>query len=90
MGKGWPALDCGRGGTPPDAAAFSKMMGVLDSQGIDFRRHWGKFNALDAARVADDYRDRLPAWKQVRDALLPPDDLKLFRTEVLDDWGLTA
>ena len=83
-------LDCDGPDADRTRAAFRKMMAALDAKQVDFRRHWGKYNALDAGRVASDYRDGLAEWKQVRDQLLPPEDLKLFRTAVLDEWGLTV
>lgn len=70
--------------------AFSSVMAALDREGVPFRRHWGKYNELTAARVADDYGDELRRWKAVRDRLLPPEDLQLFRTPILDGLGLTV
>ncbi|HYE27225.1 MAG TPA: FAD-binding protein [Allosphingosinicella sp.] len=83
-------MDCDGPDSPRTRTAFRRMMAVLDEAGIPFTRHWGKFNELDAERVERDYGGDLHRWKRVRDDLLPAADRGLFRTRVLDHWGLTA
>ena len=58
---------------------------------MEFTRHWGKYNALDANRVEKDYGDDLKRWKAVRDMLLPdPAARAIFRSDELDALGLTT
>jgi len=90
----WPetaGMDCDGPDSPRTRRAFAKMLTAFDGQDpIPFTRHWGKENQLDAARVAADYGVDLIRWKAVRNMLLSPADRALFRTQVLDAWGLTA
>lgn len=75
--------------TPPSLQALKNVFAALDGAGIPFRRHWGKINELDAARVAKDYAATLPAWRAARDQLLPdPADRDLFRNAELIRLGL--
>jgi hypothetical protein len=70
-------------------AAYLKIVEALDSAAIAFTRHWGKFNHLDADRVARDYGDDLAHWKRVQDRLLPNiADRSLFATQELRHLGL--
>ncbi|MCA1749796.1 MAG: FAD-binding protein [Parasphingopyxis sp.] len=83
-------LDCDGPRTDRTTAAFCKVLESLEVEGIDFTRHWGKFNSLDANRVAHDYGGDLTRWKSVRNRLLPkPQDRALFRSAELDRLGLT-
>lgn len=85
------AIDCDGPGGRATERAYLKVAAALDAEGIPFTCHWGKFNRLDAARVARDYGEDLVRWKTVRDRLLPgDDDLRLFSTPVLDRLGLTT
>lgn len=90
----WPdtaGIDCDGPFSPRTRDAFGTIMTALDDAGIRFTRHWGKFNDLDAARVAQDYGADLLRWKAVRDRLLPdPADRLLFSTAALDRLGLTV
>ena len=89
----WPAtagMDCDGPDSARTRGAYRQMLAALDAAGIPFTRHWGKFNELDAARIEHDYGADLQAWKRVQDELLPPADRAVFRTPVLDSWGLTA
>jgi hypothetical protein len=89
----WPAtagMDCDGPDSARTRGAYRQMLAALDAAGIPFTRHWGKFNELDAARIEHDYGADLQAWKRVQDDLLPPADRAVFRTPVLDSWGLTA
>lgn len=83
-------LDCDGPGSDRTRQAFCKALEALEAEGIAFTRHWGKFNNLDASRVAHDYGDDLVRWKAVRDRLIPnPQDRALFRSAELDHLGLT-
>ncbi len=71
--------------------AYRSVAAALDAIAVKFTRHWGKYNRLDAARVAKDYGGDLGKWKTVRDSLLPdPADRRLFATAELDALGLTS
>jgi hypothetical protein len=66
--------------TAPSLQAFRNVVAALDTARIPFRRHWGKINELDAARVAADYAPNLPRWQTARNRILPdPGDRNLFR-----------
>jgi hypothetical protein len=70
-------------------AAYRSVVGALDAKKIPFTRHWGKFNGLDAGRVARDYGANLTRWKAVRDRLLPSAaDRHLFASDELTALGL--
>jgi hypothetical protein len=85
------ALDCDGPGGSGTESAFCEMMEALDRDRLVFTRHWGKFNALDAGRVARDYGGDLDRWKAVRNRLLPTQqDLRLFASPALDQLGLTV
>lgn len=83
-------IDCDGPGGSGTERAFVTMLDALEAKGIPFTRHWGKFNRLDAARVAHDFGDDLVRWKAVRDQLLPqPAHRRLFACATLDRLGLT-
>lgn len=88
----WPdtvGIDCDGPGGDPTEAAFRSLLAALDRKGIPFTRHWGKFNDLDAARVASDFGDDLVRWKAVQDRLLPTaGDRALFAAPALRRLGL--
>jgi FAD binding domain len=90
----WPdtvGIDCDGPFSLRTRDAFCAIMATLDKADIPFTRHWGKFNALDAGRVAQDYGQDLVRWKAVRDRLLPnAADQRLFATSELSKLGLTA
>ena len=90
----WPdtvGLDCDGPRNETTRQAWLRIVDALDAAAIPFTRHWGKYNELDAARIARDFGDDLERWKQVRDRLLStPDDLRLFAAPVLDHMGLTV
>lgn len=73
------------------AAAYARVVEVLDAQGIGFTRHWAKSCRLDAVRVAADYGEDFRRWRAARDRLMPdPAHRALFGSEVLDGLGLTC
>jgi hypothetical protein len=83
-------IDCDGPGGSGTERAFVTMLEALEAKDIPFTRHWGKFNRLDAARVAHDFGDDLVRWKAVRDRLLPqPAHRRLFACATLDRLGLT-
>ena len=89
----WPdtvGLDCDGPRNDRTERAWLRIVEALDTAGIPFTRHWGKYNALDAQRVERDFGADLVRWKAVRDRLLPGDDLKVFSAPVLDRLGLTV
>ena len=89
----WPdtvGLDCDGPRSARTERAWLRVVDALDVAGIPFTRHWGKYNALDAARVQRDYGQDLARWKRVQRRLLPSEDLRVFRAAVLDRIGLTA
>ena len=43
--------------------AYKSVAAALDAIPVKFTRHWGKYNGLDAARVAGDYGGDLGTWK---------------------------
>ena len=75
--------------TEPSFQALRGAFAALDGAGIPFRRHWGKYNELDAARVAQDYAATLPRWRAARNRILPnAADQALFRNAELVRLGL--
>lgn len=85
------AIDCDGPFSGATQNAFVRTMRALDDAGIPFTRHWGKFNELDAARVAQDYGPDYGRWIAVRDRLLPGTaDQELFSAPALRRLGLSV
>ncbi len=89
----WPdtaGLDCDGPDSDETKAAFRAIWDALDREGIEFTRHWGKYNLLSPERVAQDYGDDFREWKRWRDRLLPGEaDRRLFSAPALTAIGLT-
>jgi FAD binding domain len=71
--------------------SYHKVVAALDAKGIAFGRHWAKTNSLDAARVRQDYGDRLDRFLAAQARIIPDAaDRALFRNPELVKLGLIA
>jgi FAD binding domain len=72
-------------------ASYHKVVAALDAKGIAFGRHWAKTNSLDAARVRQDYGDKLDRFLSSQARIMPDaTDRALFRNPELMKLGLIA
>ncbi len=69
--------------------SYANVIARLDKASLEYTRHWGKTNNLDAARVALDYGDDYTRWRKAQQRIMPdPSDRQIFANEELMKLGL--
>lgn len=62
----------------------------FEEAGLPFTMHWGKENALDAARVRRAFGGDIDRWHLARGMILPdPAEMRVFSSPMTDRCGLT-
>jgi hypothetical protein len=70
-------------------AFFAAAAARMETAGIPFTQHWGKTNAMTAARVAAAYGGNVAKWRDARRRLLPDAaDRALFDNDYIRERGL--
>jgi hypothetical protein len=71
--------------TPEARKLIALTADRFDAAGLDYTMHWGKMNAINAARIAHGYGGDIARWNQARGLLLPAKaERNCFSTPFLD------